>query len=154
MECSLLVLSWFRYIHYLPTPQKSQTLCNIVNSELIWFIHFSVQCHIVRSNSSHARMTLHIGFLPTPNMADFYVLGSDVGFPTSPPGSLKGKTGYKLCGQYPGTPPLGHISRITCEPRPTPAKYVYIQADVPMDIDFLELCEVWVCGSKFSKIRQ
>ena len=118
-------------------PQKSQTLCNTVNSGLIWFIHF-----------------VRIEFFPAPNMADFYVLGSDVGFPTSPPGSLKGHAGYKLCGQYPGTPPVGQISRITCEPGPTPAKYVYIQADVPAGImNFLELCEVWVYGSKFSKIR-
>ena len=84
-------------------------------------------------------------------MADFYVLGSDVGFPTSSPGSLKGHAGYKLCGQYPGTPPAGQISRITCEPGPTPAKYVYIQADAPTNVDFLELCEVWVYGRKFSK---
>ena len=96
-------------------------------------------------------MTLHLGFLPAPNMADFYVLGSDVGFPTSPPGSLKGHAGYKLCGQYPGTPPLGQISRITCVPGPSPAKYIYIQADVPTQRNFLELCEVWVYGSKFSK---
>ena len=136
-EYSLSFLSWFRYIPHLLTTKKSQTLCNTVNSGLIWFIHF-----------------VRIEFFPAPNMADFYVLGSDVGFPTSPPGSLKGHAGYKLCGQYPGTPPVGQISRVTCEPGPTPAKYVYIQADVPAGIMiFLELCEVWVYGSKFSKIR-
>ena len=84
-------------------------------------------------------------------MTDFYVLGSDIGFPLSPPSSLLGHAGYTLYGQYLGTPPDGQISRVTCQSGSIPARYVYIKADVPATFNVLELCEVWVYGSKFSK---
>ena len=93
----------------------------------------------------------HREFLLASYMTDFYVLGSDIGFPLSPPGSLLGHAGYTLCGQYLGTPPVGQISRVTCQPGPISARYVYIKADVPATRNILELCEVWVYGSKFQK---
>ena len=82
-------------------------------------------------------------------MDDFYVVGSNLSFPESLPGPMVG-SGYQLCGQYPGTPPVARMSRITCQPQPITARYVYIQVDRSADPKFIELCEVWVYGSKCS----
>ena len=79
---------------------------------------------------------------------DFYVIGSNLSFPTAMPGPLIGPQ-YKLCGQYPGSPPLGKVSRVTCQPQPITAQYIYIQTNRSSDPLILELCEVWVFGSKF-----
>ena len=86
----------------------------------------------------------HCEFLLASQMTDFYVLGSDIGFLLSPPGSLLDHAGYTLCGQY-------QVSRVTCQPGPISARYVYIKADVPAARNILEICEVWVYGSKFQK---
>ena len=81
-------------------------------------------------------------------MNDFYVLGSNLSFPSSPPGPFVG-SGYQLCGQYPGTPPVGGVSRVTCQPQPVTARFVYIQVDRSADPKVLELCEVWVYGGTY-----
>ena len=81
------------------------------------------------------------------NMKDFYVLGSNQSFPSSLPGPMVGN-GYQMCGQYSGTPPVGQISRITCQPQPITTRFVYIQVDRSADPSIIELCEVWVFGSK------
>ena len=73
-------------------------------------------------------------------MDDFIVVGSN---------PMDG-TGYQLCGQYPGSPPVGQVSIITCQPRPITAQYVYIQVDRFADPQILELCEVWVYGNKLT----
>ena len=86
-------------------------------------------------------------------MDDFYVLGSNLSFPSSLPG-LMGGSGYHMCGQYPGTPPVGQISRITCQPQPITAQYVYIQLDRSTNPDVIETCEVWVYGSKLTALYQ
>ena len=84
------------------------------------------------------------------HMRDFYVVGSNLSFPLSPPGPMNG-TMYELCGQYPGAPPDGALARITCQPQPMIAQYVYIQADLsPIEVAF-DFCEVWVYGDKYSK---
>ena len=82
-------------------------------------------------------------------MDDFYVLGSNVSFPSSLPGPMAGN-GYHMCGQYLGTPPVGQISRITCQPQPITAQYVYIKLDRSTNPGVLEMCEVWVYGSKLT----
>ena len=84
-------------------------------------------------------------------MDDFYVVGSNLSFPSSLPGPMRGN-GYHLCGQYPGTPPVGQISRITCQPQPITARYVYIQCERPRNPRVLELCEVWVYASKLTAL--
>ena len=83
-------------------------------------------------------------------MKDLYVLGSNLSFPSSLPGPMGG-SGNQLCGQYPGTPPVGQISRVTCQPQPITTRYVYIQVDRSANPTIMELCEVWVYGSKSSK---
>ena len=80
-------------------------------------------------------------------MDDFYVSGSNLSFPVFVSGPMWGN-GYQLCGQYSGTPPLGQILRITCQPQPLTAQYVYIQVDRSADPAVIELCEVWVYGGK------
>ena len=82
-------------------------------------------------------------------MNDFYVLGSNLSFPSSLPGPMGG-SGYHLCGQYQGTPPVGQISRITCQPQPITAQYVYLQLDRSANPQEMEMCEVWVYGSKLT----
>ena len=81
-------------------------------------------------------------------MDNFYVVVSNQSFPSSHPGDML-EAGYQLCGRYPGTPPLGTVSRITCHPHPISTKYVYIQVDGRTSALNLELCEVWVYGSKY-----
>ena len=85
-------------------------------------------------------------------MRDFYVMGSNLSFPSSLPGPLN-DTMYELCGQYPGDPPSGQICRVTCDPQPITARYVYIQADLtPMNkTGCFDFCEVWVYGDKYGK---
>ena len=83
-------------------------------------------------------------------MRDFYVVGSNLSFPLSPPGPMNG-TMYELCGQYPGAPPDGSIARITCQPQPMIVEYVYIQADLSPGSVIFDFCEVWVYGDKYSK---
>ena len=84
-------------------------------------------------------------------MDDFYVVGSNLSFPTTHPDILNG-TGYQLCGQYPGTPPLGQVSRVTCQHGPITARYVYLQGVPETSRVSLELCEVWVFGNgKYNK---
>ena len=80
-------------------------------------------------------------------MDNFYVAGSNQSFPASPTGDILAP-GYQLCGRYPGTPPVGEISRVTCQPHPITTRYVYIQVDGRGSDSTLELCEVWVYGSK------
>ena len=80
-------------------------------------------------------------------MDNFYVLGSNLSFPTSPHGAMTG-SGYHLCGRYSGTPPVGALSRVTCQPQPITARFVYIQVDRSLSPAHLELCEVWVFASK------
>ena len=84
-------------------------------------------------------------------MDDCYVLGGNLSFPSSLPGPMGG-SGYHLCGQYPGTPPAGQISRITWQPQPVSAQYVYIQLDRSTSPSDLEMCEVWVYGSKLTTL--
>ena len=79
---------------------------------------------------------------------DFYVIGSNLSFPTAMPGPMIGPQ-YKLCGQYAGSPPVGQVSRVTCQPQPLTTQYIYIQTNRSSDPLILELCEVWVFGSKF-----
>ena len=82
------------------------------------------------------------------HMRDFYVVGSNLSFPLSPPGPMNG-TMYELCGQYPGAPPDGSLARITCQPQPMIAQYVYIQAALsPIEVAF-NFCEVRVYGDKY-----
>ena len=81
-------------------------------------------------------------------MDNFYVLGSNLSFPTSSPGDMTGN-GYQLCGRYSGRPPAGELSRVTCQPHPITARFVYIQVDRSASGGILELCEVWVYASKF-----
>ena len=80
-------------------------------------------------------------------MDDFYVLGSNLSFPSSLSGPMGGSD-YQLCGKYLGTPPVGQISRVTCQPQPITARYVYIQVNRSVAPANLELCEVWVYSSK------
>ena len=65
-----------------------------------------------------------------------------------------GGSGYHLCGQYPGTPPAGQISRITCQPQPITAQYVFIQPDRSVNPQEMEMCEVWAYGSKLTACYQ
>ena len=83
-------------------------------------------------------------------MDNFYVVGSNLSFPVSHPGILNG-TGYQLCGKYPGTPPLGQVSRVTCQPGSVKARLVYMQVGFPTSPACLELCEVWVIDGKYDK---
>ena len=80
-------------------------------------------------------------------MDNFYVAGSNQSFPSSHPGDILA-AGYQLCGRYPGSPPVGQVSRVTCQPHPITTRYVYIQVDGRTSSSTLELCEVWVYGSK------
>ena len=81
-------------------------------------------------------------------MDNFYVVVSNQSFPVSHPGDMLA-AGYQLCGQYLGTAPLGQATRITCDPNPILTKLVYIQVDGRTTASTLELCEVWVYGSKY-----
>ena len=90
---------------------------------------------------------VYVFFIPVREMDDFYVFGSNQGFPSSPFGAIMDGA-YQLCGQYPGTPPVGEVSRVTCEPHPITARYVFIQIDRQETPAVVELCEVWVYGSK------
>ena len=83
-------------------------------------------------------------------MRDFYIVGSNMSFPTSPPGAMNG-TMYELCAQYPGTPPDGSLARITCQPQPMITQYVYVQADLSPGSGIFDFCEVSVYGNKHSK---
>ena len=56
---------------------------------------------------------------------------------------------YHLCGQYPGTPPVGDKSMVVCSPYAVAARYVYIQVNSSNGLIILELCEVWIYASKF-----
>ena len=80
-------------------------------------------------------------------MDNFYVFGSNLSFPSPPLVTILGAP-HQLCGQYSGTPPVGQISRVTCEPHPIRARYVFIQVDHQAAPSVLELCEVWVYGSE------
>ena len=84
-------------------------------------------------------------------MDDFYVLGSNLSFPSSLPGPMGGN-GYQLCGMYQGTPPVGQISRVIFEPQPITARFVYIQVNKSASPAVLELCEVWVFASKMAML--
>ena len=86
-------------------------------------------------------------------MDDFYVFGSNLSFPSSLPGPMGG-SGYHLCGQYPGTPPAGQISQITCQPQPITAQYVYLQLDRSANPKEMQMCEVWVYGGKLTTCYQ
>ena len=81
-------------------------------------------------------------------MDNFYVLGSNLSFPTSPPGSMTG-SGYQLCGRYSGRPPSGALSKVMCQPQPITARFVYIQTNGSAYPLHLAMCEVWVYGSKY-----
>ena len=81
-------------------------------------------------------------------MDNVYAVGSDNKFPSTLPGPLTGPD-YQLCGQYPGTPPIGQTSVIICSPQPVTARYFYIQVDRLSDPRIIELCEVWIYTSKF-----
>ena len=83
-------------------------------------------------------------------MDNFYVAGSNQSFPASHPGDILA-AGYQLCGRYQGTPPVGQISRVTCQTDPITTRYVYIQVDGRASLPSLELCEVWVYGIKNGK---
>ena len=86
-------------------------------------------------------------FVPVREMDNFYVFGSNRSFPSSHFGAIMDGA-HQLCGQYPGTPPVGEISWVTCEPHPLTARYVFIQVDRQETPGVLELCEVWVYESK------
>ena len=79
-------------------------------------------------------------------MDSFYVFGSNLSFPSPPLVTVLGAP-HQLCGQYSGTLPVGQISRVTCEPHPIRARYVFIQIHRTVP-SVLELCEVWVYASK------
>ena len=89
-----------------------------------------------------------IFWFPDFYMDNVYAMGSDKSFPTTLPGPLTGPD-YQLCGQYPGTPPVGQTSVIICSPQPVTARYLYIQVDRLNDPRIIELCEVWIYASKF-----
>ena len=80
-------------------------------------------------------------------MENFYILGSNLSFPTSLPSGMTGN-GYHLCGRYSGRPPAGALSKVTCQPLPVTARFVYIQVDRSASPTLLELCEVWVYAGK------
>ena len=63
--------------------------------------------------------------------------------------ALLGGSGYNLCGQFPGTPPIGQISRITCQPQPITAQYVYIQLDRSTNPKEMEIGWNWICHEQF-----
>ena len=90
---------------------------------------------------------LYVCFILVRDMDNFYVFGSNLSFPSPPLVTLLGAP-HQLCGQYSGTPPMGQISRVTCEPHPIRARYVFIQVDHQAAPSVLELCEVWVYGSE------
>ena len=83
-------------------------------------------------------------------MDNFYIAGSNQSFPAYHPGDILA-AGYQLCGRYQGTPPVGQISRVTCQPNPITTRYDYIQVDGWTSSPTLELCEVWVYGIKDDK---
>ena len=83
-------------------------------------------------------------------MDNFYVAGCNQSFPSSHPGDILA-AGYQLCGRYSGSPPVGQVSRVTCQPHPITTRYVYIQVDGRTSSSTLELCEVWVYGRERCK---
>ena len=85
---------------------------------------------------------------PANLMDNFIVVGSNRSFPSSPPDMMTGPA-YHLCGQYPGTPPVGDKSMVVCSPYAVAARYVYIQVNSSNELIILELCEVWIYASKF-----
>ena len=94
------------------------------------------------------RLQVMIFWFPDYYMDNVYAVGSDKSFPSTLPGPLTGPD-YQLCGQYPGTPPVGQTSVIICWPQPVTARYFYIQVDRLSDPRIIELCEVWIYASKF-----
>ena len=113
-------------------------------SDKIWFIWY-VKCNCF-VNMYVCMKYAH--FLSVRWMDNYYVVGSNLSFPTSHPGILNG-AGYQMCGRYPVTPPVGQVSRVTCQPVPITARYVYMQVDRQTSPAALELCEVWVFGDKW-----
>ena len=94
------------------------------------------------------RIQVMIFCFPDFYMDNVYAVGSDKKFPSTLQGPLTGPD-YQLCGQYPGTPPVGQTSVIICSPQPVTARYFYIQVDRLSDPRIIELCEVWIYTSKF-----
>ena len=123
--------------------------CMVLNIFFI-FMHLNKKFPIINCPWLIRDLLSNLCHISAPNVENFYVLGSNLSLPTSSPGAMTG-SGYHLCGRYSGIPPAGELSKVTCQPQPVTARFVYWQVDRSESPKPLELCEVWVYASKFIK---